>query len=284
MTLQYPLVHVDDVPSASSNSDAGWEISEFRTPISGHDGSSTTAYHSVFRPGSMHAKHRHNNCNEIAVYLKGQGVVGLGAARADVREGHCRLVPAGEDHFFYNTAKDEEALVVGFYLGAANVEATGYQFSGNVSDEDLAMPRDGSPGSVFVHLDEVPPENMNEGDGWLISDFRLPIGRHNGSDSTLFRAKFQPGAVHKKHAHENCEEIYYVISGHGLAGAGADRVEIRAGHFHYIPAGAEHWLHNLSATEPIEVVGVYIGAGSVAETGYVYLGDVTAADLCARTA
>ena len=41
----------------------------------------------------------------------------------------------------------------------------------------------------------------------------------------------------------------------------------------------EHFLHNLSPTEPLEVIGVYTGAGSVEETGYVYTGDVTDADL-----
>ena len=53
--------------------------------------------------------------------------------------------------------------------------------------------------------------------------------------------------------------------------------------FHFIPKGVEHWLYNLSDTVPIEVVGVYCDAGSVAGTGYVYMGDVTAKDLDERT-
>lgn len=281
--LEYPLVHIDDLPPANMEADEGWSISEYRVPISGSEGSSTAAYHSIFRPGSSHAKHVHRNCDEIAVYLQGNGVIGLGDERADVRPGHCRLVPKGIDHFFFNQSQDEEAMVVGFYLGAPDVEATGYEFCGDVTEADLAMPRTGMRQGIFTHLDEVPPENMDAGDGWMISDFRLPIGTHNGSSTTLFRARFLPGAVHKKHRHENCEEIYYVISGHGLAGAGADRVEVRGGHFHNVPAGVEHWLHNLSETDPIEVVGIYIGAGSVAETGYVYIGDVTPADLESRS-
>ncbi|MEE9276532.1 MAG: hypothetical protein V3V62_14600, partial [bacterium] len=59
-------------------------------------------------------------------------------------------------------------------------------------------------------------------------------------------------------------------------------VEVRAGHFHYIPRGVEHWLCNLDGTEPVEMIGVYFGAGSVEETGYVYLGDVTEADTAGR--
>ena len=44
---------------------------------------------------------------------------------------------------------------------------------------------------------------------------------------------------------------------------GQERAEVRGGHFHYIPKGVEHWCVNLSKTEPIEVIGLYIGAGSV---------------------
>ena len=82
---------------------------------------------------------------------------------------------------------------------------------------------------------------------------------------------------------KNSDEIYFIISGHGLAGAGSDRVEVRGGHFHFIPKGVDHWLYNLSAKDPIEVVGVYCEAGSVSDTGYVYKGDVTTKDLEERT-
>lgn len=279
MRLTYPLVHVNDIAPETLDENDGWRISEFRLPISGGQGSSTTAFHSVFRPGSTHARHLHRNCDEIAVYLTGRGVVGQGTERAEVRAGHCRLMPRGSEHFFFNETPDEEALVVGFYVGAGSVEATGYEFCGEVTEADLNMPRRGLSQGILVHVDDVPPETMAEGQGWRISDFRLPISRRNGNSTTLFRARFLPGAVHKRHRHDRCEEIYYIVRGHGVAGAGPDRVEVRAGHFHYIPRGVEHWLVNSSRTEPIEVVGIYVGAGSVEETGYAYTGEVTAADL-----
>jgi mannose-6-phosphate isomerase-like protein (cupin superfamily) len=194
-------------------------------------------------------------------------------------------MPKGSEHFFFNETKNEEALVIGFYVGAKTVEDTGYEFRGPVTEADIKMPR-GKKFSegVLIHIDDVKPSQMNVKDGWSITDFRIPIGRHNGSPTALFWAKFMPGAVHKKHRHENCEEIYYVIRGHGLAGAGPDRAEVRGGHVHYIPKGVEHFLYNLSKTEPLEAIGIYIGAGSVEETGYVYMGDVTEADIKARTA
>jgi mannose-6-phosphate isomerase-like protein (cupin superfamily) len=224
MPLRYPLVHVDDVQPENMKKGEGWAISEFRLPISGKHGSSTTLFHSIFRPGSTHAKHLHSRCDEIAVYLKGHGTVGQGNECSEVRPGHCRLMPRGSEHFFFNETKNEEGLVIGFYVGAKDVKDTGYQFCGDVSDADLRKPRvrKFSQGTM-VHIDDVKPARMSEKEGWSITDFRLPIGRHTGSSTTLFWAKFMPGAVHKKHRHENCEELYYVIRGHGLAGAGTDR-------------------------------------------------------------
>ncbi len=285
MPLKYPLVHVDDVQPENMKKGEGWAISEFRLPISGKHGSSTTVFHSIFRPGSTHAKHLHSKCDEIAVYLKGHGVVGQSAERTEVRPGHCRRMPSGSEHFFFNETRDEEGLVIGFYVGAKDVADTGYEFRGSVTDADIKMPRrNGLSEGTLIHIDDVKPSQMNAGEGWSITDFRMPIGRHNGSASTLFWAKFLPGAVHKKHRHENCEEVYYVIRGHGVAGAGPDRAEVRGGHVHHIPKGVEHFLYNVSPTEPLEVIGVYTGAGSVEETGYVYTGEVTEADIRARTA
>ena len=279
MPIKHKLIHIDDVEPESMQTKDGWSISEFRLPITGADGCSTTVFHSIFRPGSAHKKHLHTRSDEIACYLSGHGVVGQSQGRAVVRAGHCRLMPKGSEHFFFNESKDEPAVCIGFYLGAKDVADSGYQFCGDVTEADLKMPRNGFDEGILVHVDDVPPEKMDEKDGWLITDFRLPISKRNGSTTTVFRAKFMPGAVHKKHRHDNCEEIYYIISGHGLVGAGSDRAEVRAGHFHFIPKGVEHWAYNLSKTEPLEAIGLYIGAGSVEETGYVYMGDVTEADV-----
>ena len=276
MPLAHPLIDVNDLIQGGPGERF------FLTPITGEQGSSTAAFHAVSQPGDLPRKHRHNKCDEISVLISGGGVFGLGDQLYPARAGDCKVVPKGKDHFFANTS-DEEALLIGFYLGAADGEASGVEFSDPVTLDDLDQPLAGRYDGVHVNIGDVQPENMDQGDGWMITDFRLPISARNGCSSTLFRAKFMPGAVHKKHVHQNCEEIYYVISGHGLAGAGPDRVEVHGGHYHYIPKGVEHWLHNQSDTEPIEVVGLYINAGSVADTGYVYKGDVTADDLKERT-
>ena len=280
MTLKYPLVHVDDVQPENMKKGEGWAISEFRLPISGKDGSSTTLFHSIFRPGSTHAKHLHAKCDEIAVYLKGHGIVGQTNERTEVRPGHCRLMPKGSEHFFHNETKDEEGLVIGFYVGAKSVPDTGYEFRGAVTKEDLELPRRKSfSEGILVNVEDVKPLALDPKDGWNIDDFRMPVGRHNGSPNALYWAKLQPGDVHHKHRLDNCEELYYVIRGRGVAGAGLDRAEVRGGHVHYIPKGVERFICNTSRTESLEVIGVYTGAGSIEEAGYVHVSKVTGSDL-----
>jgi mannose-6-phosphate isomerase-like protein (cupin superfamily) len=284
MALKYPLVHVDDVTPENMKKGEGWAISEFRLPITGKDGSSTTIFHSIFRPGSTHARHLHSNCDEIAVYLKGRGIVGQGNERTEVRPGHCRLMPKGSEHFFYNETKDEEGLVIGFYIGAKDVKDTGYEFRGSVTEADLNVPRrEGLSEGILVNVEDVKPLQMDPKEGWSISDFRMPIGRHNGSPAALYWAKLMPGDTHRKHRLDNCEELYYVISGHGSVGAGPDRAQVRGGHVHYIPRGVERFMANSSKTEPLEVIGVYTGAGSIEEAGYVYMGELSDDDVRMRS-
>ena len=279
MPSSHALVHVDEITPENMKPGEGWAISEFRLPISGRNGAGTTVFHSIFRPGSTHAKHLHRKCDEIAVYLRGHGLVGQEDERTEVRPGHCRLMPQGSRHFFHNETRDEDGLVIGFYVGAKSVEDTGYEFHGQVSEADLAASRQPTFRSgVLIHIDNVSPLALPAAQGWQISDFRLPIGTHNGSSSALFWAKLMPGDVHHKHRLDACETVYYVIRGHGLAGAGADRVEIRGGHTHWIGQGVEHFLVNLSASEPLELIGVYVGAGGIDATGYVFTGEVTPAD------
>src|SRR3982750_482239 len=187
MALKYPLVHVEDVTPENMKKGEGWAISEFRLPITGSDGSSTTLFHSIFRPGSTHARHLHSNCDEIAVYLKGHGIVGQGNERTEVRPGHCRLMPKGSEHFFYNETEDEDGLVIGFYVGAKSVPDTGYEFRGAVTKAELDVPRrEGLGEGILLSVSDVKPSEMPLKDGWKISDFRLPIGTHNGSGNALY--------------------------------------------------------------------------------------------------
>ena len=275
MDLRYPLIDVDSVEIAARANGGEYDlrlltdVPEILTGL---------AYHLTIPPGGARGRQTNRNADEALICLQGSGIAGVGSETADMSAGHCQLIPKGQEHFFFNNGEGD-AVFVGFYLGVSEAGAIGLEPGTPFSPDELQAGAAGISEGILVHLDDVTPENMDKGDGWNITDFRLPLSARNGSTSTLFRARFFPGAVHAKHHHVNCEEIYYVISGHGLAGAGPDRVEVHGGQFHFIPSGVEHWLHNLSDSEPIEVVGIYVGAGSVSETGYEFLGNVTEADI-----
>lgn len=273
------LIHINDVQPENMQKGDGWAISEFRLPVSGRHGSSTTIFHSIFRPGSTHAKHLHSRCDEIAVYVQGHGIVGQSAQRTEVHAGHCRRMPAGSEHFFHNETRDEEGLAIGFYMGAQDVPATGYQFCGQVTQADLDMPRTATLSEgTLIDVNDVAPLALDAALGWNVSDFRLPIGSHNGSRNAQFWAKLAPGDVHHRHRYDHAEMLYYVISGTGVAGAGGKVARVRGGHTHFIPRGVEHFLAN-TGNEILSVIGVYTGAGSLEQAGYRYTGKVSANDL-----
>ena len=133
----------------------------------------------------------------------------------------------------------------------------------------------------YIRIANVTPEKMDEKEGWNVSDFRVVVSGKEGSSSIMYHATLAPGDRHHKHRYENCDMQYYVVSGHGLAGAGADRAEVHAGHFHLIPKGVEHWLVNLGRHDPLVIIGFYDRAPYLKDTGHVYLGNITEADLAA---
>jgi len=273
MTGRYAPV----LPESAVDEGASPELA-VRPVIAHGQGSSTLAWHAVVPPGGMLPAYSLANSDEILVLVSGRGVASQDGERAALRAGHCWLCPSGTTRHFRNVLPSEPAVLIGFWPGAGDPEAAGHEMVDQVPESRAALDKRFTRG-IVIHPADVAPERMDAGAGWSITDFRLPLGRHNGCTSTLFRARFLPGAGHRKHRHDRCEEIYHVISGHGIAGAGGCRSEVRGGHFHHIPAGVEHWLVNSADDQPVEGVGIYVGAGSVEETGYVYTGDVTAADL-----
>ena len=188
MPLNYPLIDLADVRSV--NTELG---GEFRIPISGKEGSSTTAFHLTIHPGEIIRPHRNNNCEEISVLLSGFGSIMIEDQPFKVGEGHCMRIPTGVTHQFQNTS-EEPVQMVGFYIAADTLDARGFETVDSVEVKTLND-------EYIIHWDDVIPENMDKNEGWHINDFRLPFGTHNGSKTTLFRAQFFPGAVHKKHAH-----------------------------------------------------------------------------------
>lgn len=264
-------IHVDDVSIEKMEQRDGWAISEFRLPVSGVHGSATTVFHSIFRPGSTHAKHLHRDSDEICVYLQGHGVVGQGDSRAEVGAGHCRLMPRGSEHFFYNETKDEDAICIGFYMGASSVADSGYECCGQVQPADLNMPRRGLNEGIHIRLQDIAPLDVIGFAAYFNTKVRLPIGSHNGSANALIQSVIDPGEALKAHRLEKCEQLYFVVRGCGVVFSGKQNVPVRKGHFILVPKGTAFGLQNADSNVPLELIGVLTGAGSLADAGYVGL-------------
>ncbi|TQI66605.1 cupin domain-containing protein [Clostridium sp. KNHs216] len=63
-------------------------------------------------------------------------------------------------------------------------------------------------------------------------------------DLTVGLCIYQPGSYHEKHAHSECEEIMYCISGKCVGGIGDHESIDMPGDILFIPRGATHWFYN----------------------------------------
>ena len=127
-----------------------------------------------------------------------------------------------------------------------------------------------------VHYDDVAPQAVQTDDGWRGIDIRFLIGSAvtGTHDMTLWRATFLPDARHARHTHA-VGEAFFVLSGRGAAGTGDREYEVAAGSALYVPPNTVHWFRNLDDTEPVQIVGVYAPAGSLEESGYDFVGEIT---------
>ncbi len=127
-------------------------------------------------------------------------------------------------------------------------------------------------------VNEIEPASLAHGDGWRKMDIRwIVTSALSGVEGfTIFRTVFPPGAAHERHYHPHADEFLYVISGRAAIGAEDEESLAASGTVQVIPRGRIHWLRNLDESEPVELVGGYIGGGSLEEAGYVYVGDITA--------
>jgi quercetin dioxygenase-like cupin family protein len=128
-----------------------------------------------------------------------------------------------------------------------------------------------------IHVSELAPADVAAEAGWVEMDIRFLVrGDNAGSESVcLWRTIFPPGAAHARHYHPNAEEALYVIRGRGAAGAEDEEHEVGSGTAVFVPAGVTHWFRNPSATEEVEIVGCYSPASSLADAGYVFVGEIT---------
>ncbi|MDA8164365.1 MAG: cupin domain-containing protein [Desulfobacteraceae bacterium] len=61
---------------------------------------------------------------------------------------------------------------------------------------------------------------------------------------------------HKKHVHQDAEEVIYILKGRGMSGLAESEVEMKPGDTMFVPRGAVHWFYN-PFDEPVEMIFIY---------------------------
>ena len=72
--------------------------------------------------------------------------------------------------------------------------------------------------------------------------------------SILVEQTFPRGGTTNLHLHEQGDELFYVVSGHGTATLGDHTDEIGPGDVIFVPRNAVHRIENLTKEEPLRVV------------------------------
>ena len=107
--------------------DDGWVDMQVQFLI---DKKSASADHvvgwTVLKPGARHENHRHHNCDEFFIVLKGHGTIYTDDGEKPSGQGDVVYSPRGCWHGFSNTSAEDVVLVWG-WMGAGSIEDSGYE-------------------------------------------------------------------------------------------------------------------------------------------------------------
>jgi quercetin dioxygenase-like cupin family protein len=130
-------VHVSEVEPAPVEREDGWREMDIRFLIRDDNAGSNEIcfWRTVFPPGGAHERHSHPNAAEVFYVLRGRGAAGSDDTEQEVTAGSVQYIPAGVVHWFRNLEPDQELELVGCYAPGGSLEAAGYEFAGEITDE-----------------------------------------------------------------------------------------------------------------------------------------------------
>ena len=120
-----------------------------------------------------------------------------------------------------------------------------------------------------TNLRDVPKvEGLPREDGWVDMQVQFLIDKKSaGADHVVGWTVLKPGARHENHRHRNCDEFFIVLKGHGHIYDHDGEVPSGEGDVVYSPRGCWHGFNNTS-NEDVVLVWGWMGAGSIADSGY----------------
>ena len=120
---------------------------------------------------------------------------------------------------------------------------------------------------------DIKPARIKRDEGWREMNIKWLLGEETiGLKSALlFKSVIKAGAAHEKHLHHKSDELIYIISGKGRHGLGDEEWDIGPGDTYLNPRDMVHWSYGTDPNDPLNLVGVYVGAGSIEDTGYEFI-------------
>ena len=102
------------------------------------------------------------------------------------------------------------------------------------------------------------------------NDFQLKLGQNgcltakmidnSECDYSVLYNRLDAGKSSNQHAHDDCDELYYIIDGSGILNVADESKSIVTGDMVVIPKGAFHFLTNESDT-PVEFLTIGFSGG-----------------------
>jgi quercetin dioxygenase-like cupin family protein len=124
------VTRLADVPKVTGlNAKDGWVDMQVQFLINAQNANSDKLLvgWTVLPPGAQHDRHRHFNCDEFWIVVRGRGVMYLeDGTERESAEGDVVFTPRGHWHGFKNTS-DEDVVLVWGWSGAGSLEAAGYE-------------------------------------------------------------------------------------------------------------------------------------------------------------
>ena len=120
---------------------------------------------------------------------------------------------------------------------------------------------------------DIQPSRVKRDEGWREISIKLLLSEKTVGikSAVLYKTVVKAGAAHEKHLHHKADEMVYIISGKGRHGLGDEEWDIGPGDAYLNPREMVHWTYGTSPNDPLILVGVYVGAGSLEDTGYEFV-------------
>jgi mannose-6-phosphate isomerase-like protein (cupin superfamily) len=118
--------NMGEVPTLDAGPDGGMQVRFLLDQVS--TGADQLLAWTLLKPGARYARHRHRNCDEFMIVLKGRGHIDCETGEAPAGEGDVLYWPRGAWHGFNNSSNADVVLIWG-WVGAGSVEASGTEMA-----------------------------------------------------------------------------------------------------------------------------------------------------------